>query len=75
MPGDLDAIGVRGDYRIHYEGKRFGTGAVYRLFGTGHDQLPFMALPEEGREFPSVSLAKAFADEVDARAEALIGGE
>lgn len=67
--GCLDAVGMRGRYRIHW------AAGMCVLSGVGHDELPMIQLPAEGRVFSSVSLAKAYATEVDACVEALIGGE
>lgn len=58
-PDLLKAIGTRGEYRLRRIGFRWLLGA------TGHDRLPMMQLPAEGRMFIFKTEAESCADGID----------
>ena len=72
---ELRAIGCRGDYVIRPD-KRDRIGWIYRLHAVGHDSLPMLATGPDGRPFPTLTAARAYADKLDdvAFLEPLVSG-
>lgn len=69
--GAVTAIGIRGVYSIQK------VGPCWSLQGVGHDDLPLLALPPEGKVFVYLQVAQDYAAAVDAKmlAESQVGGE
>lgn len=59
MVGTLAAWGLRGVYSVEKVGRE------WILQGRGHDDLPMLALPVEGKAFASLDAAKLYANELD----------
>ncbi|SKV05751.1 Uncharacterised protein [Mycobacteroides abscessus subsp. bolletii] len=67
--GALVAVGLRGTYMVQ------SVGREWILQGVGHDGLPMLALPAEGKSFAALDTAQLYAIELDrTRAEAQASG-
>lgn len=67
--GALVAIGLRGTYTVQ------SVGREWFLQGVGHDGLPMLALPAEGKAFAALDSAQLYAMELDrSHAEAQASG-
>lgn len=67
--GALVAVGLRGTYTVQ------SVGREWILQGVGHDGLPMLALPVEGKAFAGLDTAQLYAMELDrSHAEAQASG-
>lgn len=62
-PADLQAVGIRGVYRI----QTIGPLTRYVLQGIGHDELPLLDLPPFGAQFTDLWTAQRAASDIDKR--------
>ena len=70
LGGFRQATGARGTYRL-----RRDRDDRWHVSGIGHDGLPMLTLPPEGRMFASLAQAETFVDGLDrAPAEAEMSG-
>lgn len=58
--GFRQAVGARGIYRL-----RCDRDDRWHVSGIGHDGLPMLALPPDGRVFQGLAQAERFADGAD----------
>lgn len=67
--GALFAVGLRGTYTVQ------SFGREWILQSVGHDGLPMLALPAEGKAFAALDTAQLYAIELDGtHAEAQASG-
>lgn len=57
--GALVAVGLRGTYTVQ------SVGREWILQGVGHDGLPMLTLPAEGKSFAALDTAQLYAIELD----------
>lgn len=57
--GALVAVGLRGTYMVQ------SVGREWILQGVGHDGLPMLALPAEGKSFAALHTAQLYAIELE----------
>lgn len=58
--GFRSAVGARGTYRLRHD-----RDDRWHVSGIGHDGLPMLAIPPDGRMFASLRHAETFIDGLD----------